>query len=265
MRWILPGTFWMGESEETAEYDDEKPRHQVWITRPFWLAETACSQALWQAVMGDNPSSNQQPDHPVERVSHVDVGKFHARLSGLWSGADFGLPSEVQWEYACRAGTTTAFSFGNTASSEQANFNGNYPYGGTPKGVYRKQTVPVQGFDANDWGLFQMHGNVWEWCRDGQRTYHGHGVVDPLGPLREGVRRVVRGGSFDDNARSCRSAYRNALAPGLTWLLQGFRLAGSSWYLEEATERPQQASRSAGERISGTDIHPSARHHKESR
>jgi formylglycine-generating enzyme required for sulfatase activity len=134
------------------------------------------------------------------------------------------LPTEAEWEYSCRAGTTTPFSFGDQITPEQVNYDGNYPYAGGKKGLYREETVPVKDLPCNDWGLYQMHGNVWEWCQDWFGDYDLSVVEDPAGPS-EGGSRVLRGGGWIDLGRNVRSAYRLAFAPGDRNGDFGFRLA----------------------------------------
>ncbi|MBN8499202.1 MAG: formylglycine-generating enzyme family protein, partial [Candidatus Accumulibacter sp.] len=204
MRYIEAGHFRMGSPAAEAErYEDEGPQHAVTLTQGFWLADSACTQALWQAVMGDNPShftaENQGgAQHPVEQVSWDDVQLFLRRLEArLPAGCGANLPSEAEWEYACRAGTTTPFSFGETITPEQVNYDGRYPYAGGSKGLYRQATVPVRSLPANDWGLYEMHGNVWEWCADGRRAYAERDETDPRGAAGQGVSgRALRGGSW---------------------------------------------------------------------
>ncbi|MGZ8160249.1 MAG: formylglycine-generating enzyme family protein [Methylobacter sp.] len=225
-RWIEPGTFWMGSPDDELErQDNEGPRHPVTISRGFWLADTACTQSLWQAVMGDNPSYfKDDPQQPVESVSWDDVQEFLRRLQNLLPGCQVDLPSEAEWEYACRAGTTTPFSFGANITPEQVNYNGNYPYAGGEKGEDRRKTVAVKSLPANPWGLYEMHGNVWEWCKDGQRTYDEQAQTDPLGQLTsDDLPRSVRGGSWDGFARMTRSAYRYASLLGDAGSILGFR------------------------------------------
>ncbi|WP_273702961.1 formylglycine-generating enzyme family protein, partial [Candidatus Accumulibacter vicinus] len=213
-RWIEPGEFMMGSpADEVQRFDDEGPRHRVRLTKGFWLADTACTQALWRAVMGgENPGRFQEDvRNPVENVSWDDVSDtngFLQRVGARLPGVVAELPTEAEWEYACRAGSETPFSFGATISTQQANYDGNSLYAGGEKGEYRKKTMPVKSFAPNGWGLYEMHGNVWEWCADGMRTYDGNDQEDPRGP--EGsAPRVVRGGSWDGEARWRRSAYRS--------------------------------------------------------
>ena len=186
MRWIEPGTFLMGSPEDELERDDDEgPQHPVTISRGFWLFDTACTQALWEAVMGKNPRAFKGAERPVENVSWHDCQDFLKRLNERVPGIDLVLPSEAQWEYACRAGTTTPFSFGATITPEQVNYA-------------REETVPVASLPSNLWGLYEMHGNVWEWCQD---YWHGDYQGAPtdgsawLGDAT-GADRVLRGGSW---------------------------------------------------------------------
>jgi formylglycine-generating enzyme required for sulfatase activity len=222
LRWIEPGEFWMGSTEaerkrfvaqlkddQKTYFDDEAPRHRVKLTRGFWLADTACTQALWQTVTGDNPSHfTGDPNLPVEQVSWDDVTqKFLLALNRQLTGVAAVLPTEAQWEYACRAGTETAYHFGEQIHTDQVNYDGNYPPPGGRKGEYRERTVPVKALPANAWGLYQMHGNVWEWCADARRTYGVALEVDPDGG-QDGVGRVLRGGAWFIGAGRARSACR---------------------------------------------------------
>jgi len=226
-RWIEPGAFRMGSPDDEPERaGNEGPRHPVTISRGFWLADTACTQALWQAVMGDNPSRfKDDPQQPVESVSWHVVQEFLRRLQDVLPGCQVDLPSEAEWEYACRAGTTTPFSFGPQITPQQVNYAGSYPYAGGEQGEYRQKTVPVKSLPANAWGLYEMHGNVWEWCKDGQRTYDEQAQIDPIGPMMHGNEepRSVRGGSWDILARRSRSAFRFATLPGFAFYFLGFR------------------------------------------
>ncbi len=230
LRWIRPGRFLMGSPDSEPERSDiEGPQHEVVFERGFWLFDTACSQALWQAVMGENPSWFRSPDRPVERVSWDDTQAFLKRIKDLVPGLGLTLPSEAHWEYACRAGTTTPFSFGATITPEQANYDGNFPYQDGPKGLDRGETVPVASLPPNLWGLYEMHGNVWEWCAD---HWHGSYVGAPqdgsawLRPeASSGANRVIRGGSWIVLARYVRSAARGGRAPGGRLDFLGFRCA----------------------------------------
>ncbi len=227
LRWIEPGTFLMGSPEDEPErLDWEGPRHLVTLTRGYWLADTACTQALWRAVLGDNPSHfTGDLERPVDQVSWRRVQDFLRALEALVPGVRADLPTEAEWEYACRAGTDTSFSFGSTITPAQVNYDGNYPYAGGANGLYRETTVPVKTLPANPWGLYEMHGNVWEWCADGQRDYTPDPVDDPTGPLTgDETPRVVRGGSWFSIARLARSAYRYRHGPDDVISGLGFRL-----------------------------------------
>lgn len=247
LRWIPPGMFRMGSPEsEPKRYDDEGPQHEVTITRGFWIFDTAVTQELWQAVMGGNPSRFTSPRRPVERVSWDDCQEFLQRLTALLNEAPFDLPTEAQWEYACRAGTTTPFSFGNNITPEQVNYDGNYPYADGMKGLYRQETVDVGSLPANAWGLHEMHGNVNEWCRDGRRDYAAQSAIDPEGATEGAAAQMVRGGCWCNFAQNVRSAYRNAYEPGFRSLHLGFRCA---LVQGEAEPRPDEKHRGEASRI----------------
>lgn len=225
-RWIEPGTFLMGSPNDEPERGyHEGPRHAVTLTQGFWLADTACPQGLWEAVMGNNPSRFKGSERPVENVSWHDAQGFLRKLEELLPGMRADLPTEAEWEYACRAGTETPFSFGANITPEQANYDGNHPYAGGEKGLYRGKTVAVKSLPPNAWGLYEMHGNVWEWCADGLRDYSATPMVDPVGPQEAGRSpRAVRGGSWNDYAGWVRSAYRSRSDPGDAFVNLGFRL-----------------------------------------
>lgn len=236
---LLPGgPFQMGSYDE--EYADEEPVHQV-VVPPFGIGKYEVTQAQWRAVMGgDNPSrfkgenlphvttaplSGEKGENlPVEKVSWEDATEFCRKLSSR-TGKTYRLPTEAEWEYACRGGTTTVFAFGASLSSTQANFDGNYPYGGAAKGVYRQKTTPVGGFPPNKFGLYDMHGNVWEWCQDwyDKSYYRQSPENNPQGPT-SGTYRVVRGGSWYDYGLHCRSSLRNGISPIVHYDNIGFRV-----------------------------------------
>jgi formylglycine-generating enzyme required for sulfatase activity len=213
-RWIPPGTFQMGSPiEEKDRHIDERP-HQVTLMNGYWLADTACTQALWKVVMGDNPSNfKDEENNPVEQVSWNDVQTFLQKLNKWIPGLEASLPTEAQWEYACRAGTTTPFSFGKNITPEQVNYDGRHPYlANGQKGRYRKKTVPVKSLPSNQWGLYEMHGNVLEWCQDWDGEYPLERVVDPLGAATD-FNKVLRGGSWFYYGRFIRSAHRHRRTP----------------------------------------------------
>jgi formylglycine-generating enzyme required for sulfatase activity len=212
---IPAGTFQMGSNDSDA-YDNEKPVHTVHITRPFYLGKYEVTQGQWQAVMGSNPSHfTGDPSRPVENVSWDDVREFVRRLNGLEGGAAYRLPTEAEWEYAARAGTTNRWSFGDEMSQL-----GRYAwYDENAEG----QTHPVGQLQPNPWGLYDIHGNVWEWVQNWYGKYTGSTAVDPAGPS-SGSDRVYRGGSWRYTLRFCRSAFRYYDVPGFRLDNVGFRL-----------------------------------------
>lgn len=222
--WMPPGHFMMGSSvEEPGRFSNEGPQHEVIFKEGFWLAETACTQGLWKKVMGDNPSRfSEDLQNPVENVDGEMILTFMERLKSRIPGLVFRLPSEAEWEYGCRAGTTTPFWFGDSLSTDNANYDGNYPYNNDSKGKYRKRSLPVRSFARNPWGLYQMHGNVWELCQD---SWHGtyDGAPTDGSAWEEGKNTVYRGGSWIGDGRILRSACRRLwhIADGD----DGFRLA----------------------------------------
>jgi formylglycine-generating enzyme required for sulfatase activity len=225
LRWINPGRFMMGSPADEVNRSVDEILHEVIMTRGFWLADTACTQGLWRAVMGQNPSlSNQGDDYPVESVSWEDVNAFIERINREIPDLALRLPSEAEWEYACRAGTQSPFSFGETIITDQVNYNGDHPYAGGNRGENRGKAVEVSALPANGWGLYQMHGNVWEWCYDWYGRYQTGPVTDPKGP-EAGGSRVLRGGSWFSGGGGARSAQRSGSAPGIRGSDFGFRLA----------------------------------------
>ncbi|MCP5159694.1 MAG: formylglycine-generating enzyme family protein [Gammaproteobacteria bacterium] len=223
-RWMPPGRFLMGSPENEHDRSDNELQHEVLLTRGFWLAETTCTQALWQAVRGKNPSHFKDDRRPVEQVSWNAMQSFIARLNRAIPGLEARLPTEAEWEYACRAGTATPFSFGEDITPEQVNYNGKYPYRRGKEGRYREETVEVASLPANPWGLYEMHGNVWEWCQDWYGNHPAGPVTDPTGP-KTGKGRVLRGGSWIDYGHNARSASRFRFGPDDRFVILGFRLA----------------------------------------
>ncbi len=250
LRFIEQGTFIMGSpSDELGRWSGED-LHQVTITRPFYMGVFEVTQKQWKLVMGNNPSYLKGNARPVEYVSYnmirgssngskwpassdVDATSFIGKLRAKTGLATFDLPTEAQWEYACRAGTTTALNSGKnlteTGSCTNMDEVGNYSYntdGG--KGGYLQHTT-VGSYLPNAWGLYDMHGNVWEWCLDWWKYYLGTtAVIDPVGDS-SGSLRLLRGGSWRDYARDCRSAYRgHGLAPSGFNSDYGFRLSCSA-------------------------------------
>ena len=216
-RYIPPSTFLQG-SPQAIGHANEHPQHPVTLSQGLWLAETLCTQALWQAVMGENPSHFKQgedaPCRPVETVSWDGVQIFLKALRRLLPpGCEAVLPTESQWEYACRAGTLTQYWWGDAPDDARANWNNQH-----------KGTTPVDRYPPNPWGLYDMHGNVWEWCADGQRDYAAEPAPDPESPGVGGFR-VVRGGSWFFHPGGARGAYRFGRRRGITLLHNGFRFA----------------------------------------
>ena len=225
MRWIETGTFLMGSPDTDVDRYNDETQHSVTLTIGYWLADTTCTQELWQSVMGTNPSKfNTSKQNPVERISWNDCEEFFTTVNQLQPNLNLRFPTEAEWENACRAGTTTPFSFGDNITTDLVNYDGNYPYNGAKKGIYRKSTIGVTDLPCNQWGLYQMHGNVWEWCSDWYDGCNINTLIDPTGPAT-GSYRVLRGGSWYGFGRVVRSALRYDLEPSFANDLIGFRLA----------------------------------------
>lgn len=234
MVWCPPGTVTMGTpSSEPGRYADEGPQTVVTLTKGFWLGKHEVTQGEYQAVMGDNPSYFAgDPERPVERVSWNDAVAYcqkrtrQERTAGrLPTGYEYCLPTEAQWEYACRAGTTTATAFGNSLSSAQANFDGHFPYNGAAEGSYVGHTTKVGSYAPNAWGLQDMHGNVFEWCLDWYATSLPGGTATDFQGPSSGTLRVNRGGSWVNDGQYCRSGDRCGYYPDLRNGDLGFRVA----------------------------------------
>lgn len=223
---IPAGTFMMGSPDSAEYHPDEMPQHQVTV-RSFYIGKYEVTQAQWRAVMGTNPSRFKGDNRPVENVTWQDAVEFCRRLSQM-TGREYRLPSEAEWEYACRAGTTTPFAFGSSLSSEQANFDGRVPYGGAAQGVYREETTPVGSFSPNAFGLYDMHGNVSEWCQDlYHKNYNGAPVDGSAWESGGESKRVMRSGSWDSVANGCRSAFRSSDF-GRRYDTNGFRVVAAA-------------------------------------
>jgi formylglycine-generating enzyme len=221
--WIPPGTFLMGSPKEEKERSAHEDQHKVTLTKGFYMGIHLVTQEQWQAVMGNNPSKSRgEKNLPVEQVSWDDCQEFAKKLRAKDKKL-YRLPTEAEWEYSCRAGTTTPFHFGETISTDQANYFGGVVYGNGKQGVYRKKPTPVGSFPANAWGLHDMHGNLSEWCQDFFGDYAQKDVVDPQGPERGGGR-VLRGGSWVAYPQHCRSAYRYGFGAGTRSNYFGLRL-----------------------------------------
>ena len=199
-RWCPAGAFNMGSPQDEAGRSNDETQHPETLSRGFYMLETEVTQSMWEGVMGNNPSHFKGSKLPVECVSWNDCQEYVQKLNALGvapKGYRFSLPTEAQWEYACRAGTTTAFCFGDTLTDDKANYAGRVG-----------DTSDVASYPANAWGLHNMHGNVCEWCSDWYGDYPNGAVTDPTGAV-EGSSRVFRGGSWADVAEDCRSAARH--------------------------------------------------------
>ncbi|NMG07320.1 SUMF1/EgtB/PvdO family nonheme iron enzyme [Brasilonema sp. UFV-L1] len=231
---IPGGQFLMGSPENEPErLARESPQHTVTI-QPFHMGKFPVTQAQWQTVaalpkvkidLNPDPSRFKGANRPIERVSWDDAIEFCARLAHK-TGKPYRLPSEAEWEYACRAGTTTPFHFGETITTDLANYNGNYIYASGPKGEYREQTTEVGKFPPNAFALYDMHGNIWEWCQDAWHDSYKGAPADGTAWMSKNDNdyRLLRGGSWYVNPRFCRSAYRFRFARDLTYGLAGFRV-----------------------------------------
>ena len=222
---IPGGTFWMGSPANEAERDsDEGPQHQVTVPN-FFMGKYPLTQAQYQAIIGHNPYYFKGNNRPVENVSWDDAVLFCQKLSQR-TGKNYRLPSEAEWEYACRAGTKTPFSFGDNITTDLVNYNGTYPYKSAPKGKYREQTTDVGTFPPNPFGLYDMHGNVWEWCED---DWHENYIDAPTDGSAWNSQsgsntKPLRSGSWYSDARSCRSAARTRLSRAFRSSRYGFRV-----------------------------------------
>jgi formylglycine-generating enzyme required for sulfatase activity len=224
--YVPAGTFLMGSpSDETGRDLDERP-HQVTLTEGFYLQETEVTQAHWKAVMGGNPSMMKSPGFPATNISWGDALAFIDQLNHLEGSAAYRLPTEAEWEWACRAGSPSIFPVGPTLTTDQANYDGNYPYNGYETGIFRRRLLKSGTFSPNPWGLYDMSGNVWEWCQDDYRPYPSTPETDPLGPS-SGLFKVVRGGSWYYDVESCRCASRHKAHLSKQSMLIGFRVAKS--------------------------------------
>ncbi len=224
---IPPGSFLRGSDHGEA---NEQPVHEVVLTKPFWMGVFEVTQTQYKHLTSKNPSHFAHPYNPVERVSWYDATDFCRRLTArearkamLPENYVYRLPTEAEWEYGCRAGTSTPFAIGNNLDSTQANFDGSYPYGTGKRGVNRRSTITVGSFRPNTWNIHDMHGNISEWCLDWYSDYMPNLQVDPVGPAT-GANRVIRGGSWNLTANDCRSALRIGNSPSYAHNFVGFRI-----------------------------------------
>jgi formylglycine-generating enzyme required for sulfatase activity len=239
---IPKGTFLMGSPKTEEQRGADEDQHEVSITKDFYLGVHEVTQGQYLRVMGDNPScftptgagkakvrAKETTQSPVECVSWRQAAAFCQKLADLAgekaAKRSYRLPTEAEWEYACRAGTTTALHFGDVVESYSANFNGLSPYGAGRGGPFHRTTRPVGEYPANLFGLCDMHGNVMEWCNDWYAAdyYKNSPKEDPQGP-DAGTEKVTRGGSWSNSGKACRSAVRTKLAPGDSHYGLGFRV-----------------------------------------
>jgi formylglycine-generating enzyme required for sulfatase activity len=218
MLWCAPGAFEMGSPLSERRPRPNERQHTVTLTRGFWLGKHEVTQTQWEKVMSSNPSKFKGANLPVEDVSWNDATSFCKKLTErerkadrLPMGSAYQLPTEAQWEHACRAGTKTAFSFGDDLSSRQVNF-----------GNEIRKTTAVGSYPANAWGFHDLHGNVYEWCQDWYGDYPSGSVRDPMGPA-DGSKRVARGGSWHYGTQDLRSADRSSFVPDYRYHIMGFR------------------------------------------
>ncbi|NJP12609.1 MAG: formylglycine-generating enzyme family protein [Cyanobacteria bacterium CRU_2_1] len=234
---VPAGSFLMGSpATEPERLDRESPQHPVTVPF-FFMGRYPVTQQQWNAVeklqsqqkLTSNPSHFKGDDRPVESVSWHDAIRFCERLSAH-SGREYRLPTEAEWEYACRAGTTTPFHVGETITTDLANYNGTDPnygaYGRGSKGIYRSETTDVGSFPPNAFGFSDMHGNVWEWCLDHWHENYKNAPTDGSAWLTDNnnAGRVIRGGSWNYDPRYCRSAYRLRSNPDDRYDILGFRV-----------------------------------------
>lgn len=229
---IKPGKFTMGSPVNEPGRDGDETQFQVILAQGFYMQNTEVTQGQWKAVMGKNPAHFKQcgENCPMEMISWDECQAFIKKLNEKEGTDKYRLPTEAQWEYACRAGTTTRFSFGDCLTTDAANYNGTLSFEGCNAGQKRgqtpqpPQTMPVASFKPNAWGLYDMHGNVAEWCQDWYDSYYPQGPIqDPTGSTA-GPLRVIRGGDWHDDAKLCRSANRHYYMPAEWHNRLGLRL-----------------------------------------
>ncbi len=223
---IPSGSFKMGSPTSEKDRSDGEIQHQVTISKDFYMGKYEVTQTQWQAIMNSNPSNFKGDNLPVEQVLWEDAQEFIKKLNAKGEGT-YRLPTEAEWEYAARGGKdgeVFGIGDGKNFSSEQANFDGNYPYRNTAMGKYLQKTVNVGSYQANDFGLYDMHGNVWEWCQDWYGDYPSGAVTNPTGAI-SGSFRVNRGGSWNNPAVHLRSAIRSINTPSNRYDFLGFRVA----------------------------------------
>ncbi|AFZ02386.1 formylglycine-generating enzyme family protein [Calothrix sp. PCC 6303] len=222
---IPRGTFMMGSPKtEAGRYDNESPQHQVTVPA-FLMGKYLVTQSQYQIIMETNPARFKGKNRPVEKVSWDDAVKFCEKLSQR-TGKTYRLPSEAEWEYACRAGTATPFYFGETITTDLVNYDGNSSYASVSTGVCRRETTEVGKLPPNAFGLYDMYGNVWEWCQDTWHSNYNNAPSDGSAWIDNNHHQsqVLRGGSWDNYAVNCRSAFRSYYYPIYNFDMVGFRL-----------------------------------------
>ena len=223
---IPKGVFLMGSTANKNE-----KIHEVYISHDFWLGKFEVTQEQWNKIMGDKELHPEKPSpfktdnlkYPVVSISYYDVQLFLKKLEKLSKGNKFRLPTEAEWEYACRAGSNTIFNTGNDISDKLANFKATQKTEFSPKGNYIGHPTQVGSYPANSWGLYDMHGNVWEWISDWYAPYSSEKVINPKGPL-SGTTKVIRGGSWYFNAENAQSSFRKEHYPTTWGFSIGFRV-----------------------------------------
>jgi sulfatase modifying factor 1 len=221
---IPAGEFTMGSTESEPRRETDEPRLEVRrVETPFYLGETEVTVGEWRRITGEEPS-----DPDTDETLPIGVITWHRAMEAIATLNEEGeggwrLPTEVEWEYACRAGTTTVFSFGDNITTDQVNYDGRSPYNGSPKGLRRDGPVPVRSLPPNPWGLYEMHGNAFEWCAELYVPRPGRDRP----PTDPGASRSIRGGAWNSRARETRSAYRDGYPPGSSGAKYGVRLAKS--------------------------------------
>jgi len=221
---IPAGRFLRGSPPDERFHQRNEALLEATVERPLYMTETELTVAQWRRVMGETPLPQEREDLPVSGVSWYRSQELVSALQER-HGVGWRLPTEVEWEYACRAGTTTPFSFGERIDDSLANFDARHPYPPGSKGEFRGGPVPVKSFPPNPWGLYEMHGNLWEWCEDLYVPYLDEGAVAVDEP---GAPRVIRGGGFTAMGKRCRSAYRDGYPPGSPGEKYGVRLVYSA-------------------------------------
>lgn len=232
---IPKGTFMMGDLSLSDSFSTYTTPHLVNISKDIWMSRKEITLSQWQKIMGTkemhpekpSPFGSENPNYPVVSVSFYDVQSYLEKLNLLTGKNQFRLPTEAEWEYACRAGTRTPFSTGTEITDSQANFNAEFESTFSPPGKYIGHSSPVGSYPPNNWGLYDLHGNVWEWVNDWYAPFSHEKIIDPKGPV-DGKFKVIRGGSWYFGAKNAQSFCRKTHEPNLWGFSIGFRLACDS-------------------------------------